>query len=127
MTAVVWVTPAYPWAGDPAAGVFYRTQARAIAALGVDTTVACPTPWAPWPMSRLRPRWRTLAASPADASDGAVRVLRPRYPNVPGEPSWAAPDRLIAGAVNRVHGAWRGAAVVHGHYAITGLAAARYS
>ena len=102
MTDVLWVTPGYPWPGDPTGGIFYRTQAQAVARLGQTLTVAAPTPWAPWPLSRLRPRWRTLAASPRTADDGPVRVERPRYLNLPGEPSWAMPDRLIAGAVWRV-------------------------
>jgi len=125
MTDVLWVTPGYPWSGDPAGGVFYRTQAQAIARLGRVPTVVCPTPWAPWPLPLLRPHWRTLAASPRAAEDGIVRVDRPRYLNVPGEPSWAMPDRLIARAVWRVRNRWSGAALVHGHYAITGLAAWR--
>jgi teichuronic acid biosynthesis glycosyltransferase TuaC len=57
--------------------------------------------------------------------DGNVLVLRPRYVNVPGEPSWALPDRSVAMAAWRSRRHWDGAAVIHGHYAITGLAAWR--
>jgi teichuronic acid biosynthesis glycosyltransferase TuaC len=58
-------------------------------------------------------------------NDGAIPVLRPRYVNVPTEPSWALPDRMISYATWRVRRSWRAARLVHGHYAITGIAAWR--
>lgn len=115
----------YPWSEEPADGIFYQTQARAVARLGGSVTVACPTPWAPWPMARVQPRWRSYSRAPHDALDGAVRVVRPRYLNVPGQPSWSLPDRQIAGAAWRARAAWQGARVVHGHFSVTGLAAWR--
>ena len=125
MTDTLWITPGYPWRDEPAVGVFYRTQARAAARLGRSVTVCAPTPWAPWPLPLLRPRWRLHADSPLAADDGDVRVLRPRYPNAPGEPTWARPDRLIAMAAWRSRRAWAGARVIHGHFSTTGLAAWR--
>ena len=59
------------------------------------------------------------------ADDGEVRVLRPCYPNIPGEPTWARPDRLIARAAWRSRRRWAGAQVIHGHFSVTGLAAWR--
>jgi teichuronic acid biosynthesis glycosyltransferase TuaC len=105
--------------------VFYRTQANALVQSGVDVTVVAPTPWAPWPLTRLSRRWAVHAASPVRAREGAIPVIRPRYPNVPGEPSWALPDRMISLATWRVRQDWAGAGLVHGHYAITGIAAHR--
>ena len=125
MTDTLWITPGYPWPDEPAVGVFYRTQARAVARLGRSVTVCAPTPWAPWPLPLLRPRWRLHADSPSAADDGDVTVLRPRYPNAPGEPTWARPDRLIAMAAWRSRTAWAGARVIHGHFSTTGLAAWR--
>ncbi|MEA2577367.1 MAG: hypothetical protein QOD78_955, partial [Chloroflexota bacterium] len=55
MTDTLWITPGYPWSDEPAVGVFYRTQARAVARLGRVVTVCAPTPWAPWPLPLLRP------------------------------------------------------------------------
>ena len=125
VTDAVWLVPGYPWDAQPVGGVFYQTQARALARRGLAITVAAPTPWAPWPLTRLRPRWREYASAPRAAVDEAVTVVRPRYPNVPGEPAWALPDRLIAQAAWRARASWTGARLVHGHSAITGLAAWR--
>jgi teichuronic acid biosynthesis glycosyltransferase TuaC len=123
VTDVLWLTRTYPWRAQPDVGIFYQTQAQALARLGLDLTVACPTPWAPWPMSAVRPRWRAYATAPRDAVDRDVRVTRPRYPNVPGEPTWARPDRMIASAMWRSRAEWTGARLIHGHYSVTGLAA----
>lgn len=125
MTDTLWITPGYPWRDEPAVGVFYRTQARALARLGRSVTVCAPTPWAPWPLPLVRPRWRLHADAPYAADDGDVTVLRPRYLNAPGEPTWARPDRLIARAAWRSRKAWAGAQVIHGHFSTTGLAAWR--
>jgi teichuronic acid biosynthesis glycosyltransferase TuaC len=125
VTDALWVAPGYPWDAQPVGGVFYQTQARALARAGLDITVASPTPWAPWPLCRVRTRWGEYAAAPPIAIDEGVTVVRPRYPNVPGEPAWAAPDRLIARCVWGARASWRGARIVHGHSAVTGLAAWR--
>jgi teichuronic acid biosynthesis glycosyltransferase TuaC len=125
VTEVVWLTSGYPWDGDTVAGIFFQTQARALARLGLSVTVVSPVPAAPWPLSRMRSRWRLYAGVPRVAQDGAITVVRPRYPNVPGQPSWALPDRFIARAAWRSRREWAGARLVHGHYAITGLAAWR--
>ena len=122
---VVWLAPAYPWAGQPVGGYFYRTQAAALARQGVEVTVVAAVPHAPWPLSRLRPRWRAYRDTPSDAVEAGVRVIRPRYPNLPGQPRWARADRLVASAAWRSRDAWAGAELVHGHSAVEGLAAWR--
>lgn len=125
MTTALWITSSYPWAAEPGAGLFYRTQARALTRRGDRVTVVTPVPWAPWPLPRLRERWARYARAPRVADDAGVRVLRPRYLNLPRQPSVSGPDRRIAGAAWRERGNWAGAELVHGHYAITGLAAWR--
>ncbi len=124
MKTVLWVVDGYPWADQPVGGVFYQTQARALARQGLKVTVACPTPWAPWPF-RTRSRWRRYAAAPGWLMDDGVGVVRPRYPGVPREPRWALPDRLMARAVWSVRDLWDEAQLIHGHSATTGLAAWR--
>jgi teichuronic acid biosynthesis glycosyltransferase TuaC len=54
-------------------------------------------------------------------------ILRPRYPNVPGQPDRSYPDLFIAHAATRVRSEWRTASVVHGHYSVQALAARRIS
>lgn len=125
MTEVLWLTPSYPWPAEPIAGIYYRTQAQALLRLGVDLSIAAPTPYAPWPMPLLRTRWRNYAEAPRLQQDGQVRVFRPHYPNVPGQPSWSQPDRLVASATWRARRRWAGAKLIHGHTAVTGLAAWR--
>ena len=122
---VLWLTPGYPWPGQPVGGIFYRTQATALARLGIEVTVAAPVPYAPWPLGRLRPRWRAYREAPREAHDGGVRIIRPRYLNVPGQPRWARPEDGIAGAAWRARTAWQGAELIHGHSAIEALAARR--
>ena len=51
MTDVVWITPSWPWAEAPVGGIFFQTQATALARRGGASTVICPTPLAPWPLS----------------------------------------------------------------------------
>jgi teichuronic acid biosynthesis glycosyltransferase TuaC len=125
VTEVLWLTPTYPWPAEPIAGIFYRTQAQALLRLGVDVGLAAPTPYAPWPMPRLRSRWRNHADAPRTQQDGRLRIFRPRYPNLPGQPSWAQPDRFVAGATWGARRQWAGAKLIHGHSAVTGLAAWR--
>ncbi len=121
----VWITSTYPWADEPVGGIFFRTQARALARLGASITVVTPTPWAPWPLGHLRGKWRSYARAPRSSEDQGVRILRPSYIALPRQPSLARPDRFIAGAALRTRRRWPAADVIHGHYSITGLAAWR--
>ena len=122
MARVLWMVPAYPWGAD-LVGLFYRTQAEALARTGLGIVVAAPTPWAPWPLSHLRERWHRYATAPTNVADNGVTVIRPRYLNLPGEPRWAFPDRMIARSVFRKRRLWSGTEVIHGHSAVMGLAA----
>jgi teichuronic acid biosynthesis glycosyltransferase TuaC len=125
VTQALWVTPDYPWEGDSVSGVFYQTQARALAGTGIGITVVIPTPWAPWPLPRMNPSWQRYASAPVSGRDQSVEVLRVRYPAFPGEPRWAIPDRLMARATLAARASWRGARLVHGHSAVTSIAAWR--
>lgn len=127
MTDAVWITPGYPWDEEPVGGIFYQTQAEALARRGWEIAVLCPTPWAPWPLSRVRMRWRHYANVPRFAVDRHVTVSRPRYLNVPGQPAWAFADRVMARAAWRARVDWMGARLIHGHSVVEGLAAWRVS
>ena len=80
---------------------------------------------APWPLPLLQGRWKSYADAPRSMTDEGVTILRPRYLNIPGQPSIARPDRFIARAAERTRKRWADARVIHGHYAVTGLAAWR--
>jgi teichuronic acid biosynthesis glycosyltransferase TuaC len=125
VTDVAWLTSAYPWSSDQVSGIFFRSQVQALARAGLDVTVVAPVPAVPWPLPYIRQRWREHAQTPRAQQDGAVMVLRPRFPNIPGQPGWARPDRFIADAAWRDRGHWEGARLIHGHYSLVGLAAWR--
>ena len=125
MTDVVWLTSSYPWSGDTVSGIFFRTQAQALVRAGLSVAVVAPVPAVPWPLAHLSAKWRSHSLAPREERDGEIAVVRPRYLNVPRQPSWAMPDRFIAGAAWRARDRWAGARLVHGHYSIIGLAARR--
>ena len=64
MTDVAWLTSSYPWAGDTVGGIFFRTQAQALARAGLDVTVVAPVPAVPWPLAHLSDRWRAHSLAP---------------------------------------------------------------
>ncbi|MHB8458853.1 MAG: glycosyltransferase [Candidatus Limnocylindrales bacterium] len=107
------------------AGFYFGTQARALARLGLSVDVVCPTPISPWPLPVFRGRWARYAKAPRLGFDVGVRILRPRFLNVPGQPRWSLPDRAIAHSAWTSRRSWRVAQLVHGHGAITGIAAWR--
>jgi teichuronic acid biosynthesis glycosyltransferase TuaC len=124
--AVTWLTPWYPWDGDPMSGVFHRTQAQAVARHGVDVSVVAPRPAAPPPLPWLSERWAKYAAIPRAESDGPVQVARPPYLAVPGEPAWARPSWAVARAARGVISATAVPDLLHGHFVVpTGMATRR--
>ena len=81
----LWLTPGYPSSADPVGFIFHQTQARAVAAAGIDLSVIAPTPWVPPGLARGRPRWAAYARAPRREDDGAISVERPRYLTTPRE------------------------------------------
>lgn len=123
---VLWLTTEYPWTEDPVGGIFHRTAARSLVQSGVGVLVVSPTPAAPWPLPLIRERWRRYASAPRHQVDRGVEVLRPRYPGLPGDPSWARSDARISSATRRVLAAHPEIQLIHAHYpAPMGMAAWR--
>jgi teichuronic acid biosynthesis glycosyltransferase TuaC len=81
----LWITPGYPWAGNPVGFVFHQTQARALAAVGVDVSVVAPTPWVPPGLAQWTPRWSAYRNAPRSEQDGPITVTWPRYLTTPRE------------------------------------------
>jgi teichuronic acid biosynthesis glycosyltransferase TuaC len=125
MTEIAWLTSTYPWSGNTFGGIFFQSQARALARAGLSLTVVAPLPAAPWPLAHLGERWRVRSLAPREQWDGPIKVVRPSYLNMPGEPGWAVPDRFIADAAWRRRADWSGARLIHGHYSLLGIAAWR--
>jgi teichuronic acid biosynthesis glycosyltransferase TuaC len=123
---VDWLTPHYPWEGDPIPGIFHQTQARALARTGTRVRVIAPIPFAPPPLPRLSEHWRRYADAPKEGRDGAIVIHRPRYLALPGQPGWALPGRNIAWAAGRIARTDPSADLIHAHFAVpSGLAARR--
>ena len=121
---VTWLVPHYPWAGDGISGIFHRTQARALERQGIRVAVSAPVPWVPPLLRGARTRWRLYANAPRSERDGSIEIRRPRYLSLPGEPLWARPDRLLAGAALRDRSIWNDIPLLHAHFAVPhGLAA----
>lgn len=123
---VLWLTTQYPWPGDPIGGTFHRTAARSLVQAGISVTVLSPTPVAPWPLPMIRKRWRRYAQAPRSEVDKGVRVLRPRYPAIPGDPGWSRSDGSIWLIARRFVWAHPEIDLIHAHYpAPMGMAAWR--
>ncbi len=110
------MTSHYPNSVDPVAGIFLRTQARALVRAGVGVDVVAPVPWVPLPMARLAERWDRYRRTPAGDVDEGVVVHRPRYPATPRQTFVGSPHVFLAAAARRALGP-RKFDVVHGHYA----------
>jgi teichuronic acid biosynthesis glycosyltransferase TuaC len=126
----LWLAPAYPSPADTIGGTFTQTQARALVRRGMAVLVVAPSPWAPWPIRDLSPRWRRYAGAPRRYRDEGVDVARPRWMAIPGRPEWLAPDRQIGAAARREYRAQVAAgldiSLIHGHFAMPhGVAAVR--
>jgi glycosyltransferase involved in cell wall biosynthesis len=86
---VVLLGSAFP--GNPEAGIDRVHVRRALAlAARVPVVVVVPTPWAPPALPGPGGRWARYAATPMGAEIDGVRLLFPRYLQVPGMGPWAA-------------------------------------
>ncbi len=109
----LWITPGYPWAGNPVGFIFHQTQARAVAAAGVNVSVIAPTPWIPPGVARASPRWAAYGDAPRREQDGAISVQRPRYLTTPRENRLGLAHLSQAIACHRISAP----DVIHAHFA----------
>lgn len=80
---VLVVSHMYPSVQNPAYGIFIHQQVKALIDQGCEVKVISPVPYAPWPLTILKKKWRAYAAVPErDVIDG-VEVFYPRYPEFP--------------------------------------------
>lgn len=119
---ILWITSAYPWEGQPYGGVFFQTQARALADAGAEMAVLAFRPWVPHFLTGCWSRHAAALRAPQDSCDGAVRVLRFPFFGHRFHQYFGRPHRSLARQILR-HLPFR-PDLVHGHYAYpTGQAA----
>ena len=54
----------YPSAFNEVAGIFVHEQVKALIEKGVAVRVVSPTPWSPFPINRLKRKWRKYSQIP---------------------------------------------------------------
>jgi len=103
---VLTLSTLFPDATRPNFGVFVERQTRELASrAGVELTVIAPVGLPPWPLS-LHPRYRALAALPAQDQWRGLEVHRPRFPIVPAIGGRLHPTlmtRAVLPLVRRLH------------------------
>lgn len=113
---VLWLTQAYPTEHEPVGGIFHRTQARALARLGVRVDVVAPVPWVPPLLGAMRGKWARYKETPQRYQDGAITVHRPRYIVVPRSDRLLVPHHLLIAQRLRALGL-PAPDIVHAHFA----------
>ena len=76
----IWITSAYPWGGHPYEGIFYQTQAQALAGLGVELAIEIATSWTPPLLNLLSPAHASAGPAPSHQMDGDIRIHRMPFP-----------------------------------------------
>ena len=77
---VLVLTPSYPCDGSTG-GIFHKTQADALARLGVEVEVIAPVPWVPYGFEYLSSKWGLYKKIPGRYRSADVSVIRPRLPS----------------------------------------------
>lgn len=73
----------YPSSQNETYGIFVHKQVKALAEQGVEVKVISPVPYAPWPLTLFKKKWRSYATIPKrDIFDG-IEVYYARYPQFP--------------------------------------------
>jgi teichuronic acid biosynthesis glycosyltransferase TuaC len=99
---LLWITAIYPSANHPAEGVFHRTQAEALTALGAKVKVIAPVPWVPSFICKFNRRWRSYGDYPARYEQNGVEVFRPKFFAHPRHFFYGIPHRFMAAAIRRI-------------------------
>jgi len=73
----------YPSTFNEVAGIFVHEQVKALIEKDVEVRVVSPVPWTPFPINKLKQRWRGYSEiSPKGTLEG-VKIYYPRYPAIP--------------------------------------------
>ncbi|MBP8961263.1 glycosyltransferase family 4 protein, partial [Patescibacteria group bacterium] len=74
----------YPSSFDEAAGIFVHEQVKALIKKGVEVRVISPIPWTPFPINRIKGKWRKYSQVPSRAIWDDVEIFYSRYLAFPG-------------------------------------------
>ena len=99
---VLVLTSGYPYDGSTE-GTFHKTQADALARLGVEVKVIAPVPWVPYGFEYLSSKWGLYKKIPGRYHSADVSVIRPRYLQLPRGRYWARPHSSYSALQNQ----WR--------------------
>ena len=81
---VLVVSHMYPSSFDEAAGIFVHEQVKALIKKGVEVRVISPIPWTPFPINRIKGKWRKYSQVPSRAIWDDVEIFYSRYLAFPG-------------------------------------------
>jgi len=112
----LWIAPSYPCDADDYGGIWLRTQAHALSAIGIRPRVVSPVPWMPPGLGAIAPQWARYASIPSSYSDNGIEVLRPRYFSHPRENRWGMPH-IMQLLQLRLAGLEK-PSLVHAHFAL---------
>jgi len=73
----------YPSTFNEAAGIFVHEQVKALVERGVEVQVVSPVPWAPFPVNRMRRKWKAYSEIPVQSVWDGIKVWYPRYLTFP--------------------------------------------
>lgn len=73
----------YPSSFNSVAGIFVHKQVKALIEQGHEIKVISPVPFAPFPLNKIKKKWRAYANNPGYAVIDGVEVYYPRYLEFP--------------------------------------------
>lgn len=88
---ILWLTQSYPSETDPIAGIFHKTQAEALAELGMNIEIVAPSPSVPAFIGAFSEKWLKYSQLPLQTIENGVKIYRPKYLALPQQSKWASP------------------------------------
>jgi len=73
----------YPYSDKDTYGLFVHNQVKALKAKGCEVKVVCPLPYAPFPLSLLKSKWKRYNSVPKKRIIDEIEVYYPRYLEFP--------------------------------------------
>ena len=111
----------YPSTANDVAGIFVHLQVKALMAKGVEARVISPSPWSPFPVNRLSPKWRNYSMIPRSSVRDGVHIYYPRYKVFPRALFFASSGwRMYCGIRKTIESIYREFPfdIIHAHVAL---------